>query len=137
MTNNDDLCREIARLAPDWYRDLPGVAVKDPETGLRWRLVGCNDAAAWGFGWEPEHRVRPVPEFCFARALAAGPDWTDGSINMLLGSLALIGIDSPNRGKYGRKDWMILHRVGDAIYQDHGDTLATAILMAYRASLGG
>ena len=121
---NAELCREIARLNPNWYRDLPGVAVRDPETRAQfrrwpkdWQAVTYASLSDWP-SWD-----------ALARALAAGPDHTDPvTVNALLGE----GEISSYLDNYGEElKWMCGTDGPEA------DTRTTAILLAKVASLGG
>ena len=145
---NADLCREIARRDPEWYRDLPGVAVRDPETGNRFRLMGdgefYTDSEAWrdqlrelreSIGNDDAAWAAADPE---PRALAADPDYTDPvTVNALLGSLGDVEVwRTRPRSPFDPFGWAVKDFSRDPPLGTHADR-TTAILLAKLASLGG
>ena len=122
---NAELCARIAALDPEWYRDLPGVAVRDDRTGRQWRFLGVRwvlesseDYMTWRFKPDVERKLA-----------AAGPDWTDPvTVNALLGDGGVVCKWS--------EDGEVLWDAWLTTWVRHANR-TTAILLAKLANLGG
>ena len=135
---NAELCREIARLDPEWFKNLPGVAVKDPLSGLRSRWDPWDGEMQWQpcdsvmmLKWElsDEGNEAGGGTATVERALAAGPDWTDPvTVNALLGDNGMVRVTDERGGwRAWIADW------DGPVVPDR----VQAILLAKLASLGG
>ena len=124
---NAELCARIAALDPEWFKNLPGVAVKDPETGHVFRF--CR--TLWAH--ETTRTFWQAGAGCDAlglmRALDAGPDWTDlVTVNALLGDNGMVRVTDERGGwRAWIADW------DGPVVPDR----VQAILLAKFASLGG